>query len=161
MVVTVMVVSDEYIGSQPPPPPLPPPHTHTHTSRSLSLPPPFSLCKNNVHRKTVDARKSVDLFRNCDFTKEKEETTNQYAEQKRWVISFDLRESREIPVRERKRVPDDRSYVSKGSPPPGPTFPASEHGRFEHPRLSEERYGRAVPKTMLKQVRAILIESSC
>ena len=92
---------------------------------------------------------------------EKKETTNQYAEQKRWVISFDLREAREIPVRERKRVPDDRSYVSKGSPPPGPSFPASEHGRFEHPRLSEERYGRAVPKTMLKQVRAILIESSC
>ena len=48
--------------------------------------------------------------------------TAQYAEEKRWVFSFDLKEEwRWMPDRERKRVPDQRSDVLKGSLPQGPT----------------------------------------
>ena len=42
-------------------------------------------------------------------------TTDQYAEQKRWIFSFDLREWRQMPDRERKGIPEHRSNVLKGS----------------------------------------------
>jgi len=68
------------------------------------------------------------------------------------------------PDRERKRVPNDRSNISNGSLPQGPSV---------HPRKTEDpsirgcaktarrrvvmkRYGGAVPETMWKQVRTIL-----
>ena len=57
-------------------------------------------------------------------------------QEKRWVFSFDLKECRRMPDRERKRVPPDhRPDVLKGSLPKGP----STHPRnTEDPRLSEE-----------------------
>ena len=45
----------------------------------------------------------------------KKKITDQYAEEKRWVFSFDLRECRQMPDRDRKRVPDHRSNVLRGS----------------------------------------------
>ena len=48
---------------------------------------------------------------------EEKKMTDQYAEEKRWVFSFDLREWRWMPYRDRKRVPDHRSDESKGSLP--------------------------------------------
>ena len=70
-----------------------------------------------------------------------------------------------MPERARKRVPDHRSNVSKGSLPKSPpTHPQN----MEDPRLhkeselsesresNSEKYGGAVPETMWKQVRAIL-----
>ena len=45
--------------------------------------------------------------------------TDQYAEKKRWVLSFGLKEETEDErLTERKRVPDRRSDVLKGSPVP-------------------------------------------
>ena len=58
-----------------------------------------------------------------------EKMTNQHAEEKRWVFSFDLREWWRMPDWERKRVPDYRSEVLKGFLPQGP--PA-------HPRNAED-----------------------
>ena len=45
----------------------------------------------------------------------KKKITDQYAEEKKWVFSFDLRECRQMPDRDRKRVPDHRSNVLRGS----------------------------------------------
>ena len=49
--------------------------------------------------------------------------TDQYAEEKRWVFSFDLKEESEdkMPDRDRKGVPEYRSNVLKGSLPQGPS----------------------------------------
>ena len=66
-------------------------------------------------------------------------TTDQHAVEKRWVFSFDLKEeSEDERLTERKRVPDDRSDVLKGSLSPGSFCPLEEHRRSEFPRLSEE-----------------------
>ena len=47
----------------------------------------------------------------------RKETTNQHAEEKRWVFSFYLKEEwrQKTPDRERKRFPDHRSVVLEGS----------------------------------------------
>ena len=74
-----------------------------------------------------------------------------------------------MPDRERKRVPDHRSDVLKGSLLPGSSCPFQEYGISEYPRLNEEseKESRAgatqsgidepyVPETTLKQMRTIL-----
>jgi len=48
-------------------------------------------------------------------------TRDQYAEEKRWVFSFDLKKGSEDEcLTERKGVPEHRSDVLKGSLPQGP-----------------------------------------
>ena len=42
-----------------------------------------------------------------------------------------------MPDRERKRVPDHRSFTERLSPPV-PSCPSKEHGISEYPRLIEE-----------------------
>ena len=72
-----------------------------------------------------------------------------------------------MPDRERKRVPDDRSDILKGSLPESSCTPLGQ-GKSEYLRLNEknekenrdkatQRWNRgAVPETMWKHVRAIL-----
>ena len=54
--------------------------------------------------------------------------------EKRWVLSFDLKEESEDEcLTERKRVPDHWSDALKSSPP-GSSGPSQEHGISEYPR---------------------------
>ena len=65
----------------------------------------------------------------------RKKTADQYAEEKRWVFSSDLRDWRQSSDRERKRVPGHRSNVLKGSAPQGPP---AHPGNTEYLRLSKE-----------------------
>ena len=83
-------------------------------------------------------------------------TTDQYAEEERWVFSFDLKdESKEECLTGRGRVSQiTRSFCR-----------SQEHGRSEYPRLSEKsgkesietkQLREAVPETVCKQMKLIL-----
>ena len=69
-------------------------------------------------------------------TNETKTTTDQYAEEKRWVFNFVLKEESED--EERKGVPEHTSNALKGSLPQGPPAHPRRHERCEYPRLSEE-----------------------
>ena len=83
----------------------------------------------------------------------RKKTTDQHAEEKRWVVNFDLREWRQMPDRERKRGPDHRSSVIhiRGSHPPGP--PAHPRS-VEYPSI-QGWAKRARRRAEMKQLREV------
>ena len=83
-------------------------HTHTHTRTHARI-------QSHTHTHTITGDLLVEWEKKKGWV-----GADQYAEEKRWVFSFDLKDWRRMPNRERKRVPDHRSDVLKGPLPQGP-----------------------------------------
>ena len=66
--------------------------------------------------------------------------TDQYAEEKRWALSFDLKEESEDECLTEREEGSSRAQVqcTERISPPGSSSQSYEHGRSEYMRLSEE-----------------------
>ena len=135
-------------------------HTHTHTHT-------LSLSLTHTHTHSLSTEFVVGRMR-------RKKMTSWFAEQKRWVFSFDLtrREWRRTPDRKRKRIPDHGSDVLKGSLPHCPRVlqpilgtwkiwvsKAEQREQEEQRWSSSERYGGAVPETMWKQIESYFVSN--
>ena len=145
---------------------MPHPHTHTHTNTPHPHMHAHTYTHTHTHTHTHPCKNTSIVVMGLMETEERSEKSVGRREEVGFQFWLERGEWRGLPYRERKRVPDDRSDILKGSLPKSPpahpwdTENLSIWGWTKRMRrrieVKQERYGGAVPEILWKQVRAIL-----